>query len=177
MERDGGRTPVGMPILPMRTALAHETEAVPQQVPLHLPRLEDRNGAQASGDLHGVGPDEFGFERWLPVLEEEFHDFLEVGEQFLHGGTLGVGPGPARDVADEQPGIGVSFHDSGIRAHRRCRRLMVPKDTAGGSGLTSARSWRARVGRHRVGAHSDAQERTIMLEFGRKHARSLSADR
>ena len=60
---------------------------------------------------------EFGFELGLPILKEHRDDFQEVRSEFIERRALGVRAWPSRDIADEEPGVGVLLHDGGEVAH------------------------------------------------------------
>ena len=51
------------------------------------------------------------------VLKEQLDDLPEVPLELVQGLRLGMGPRPARDVADIQAGLGVPLDDSRIGAH------------------------------------------------------------
>ena len=122
-----------MTILTVGSTLAGKRKTVPFQQPLDLTRLQDRDSAQDLADLHRVGTDELRLEPWLAILQQERDDLLEVGQQLVDGRALGVGAGPAGDVADEKTRIGVPLDHGSEGPHGS-------KNTMFGSGLTSR--WR-----------------------------------
>jgi hypothetical protein len=100
MKRYGGAA-IRMTILTVGTALSGEGEAAPLQQSRDLAGLQDWDGAQGLPDLNHMRTDELRLELRFAVLQQERHDFLKVGEQFVHGGALGMGARPAGDVADK----------------------------------------------------------------------------
>ncbi len=101
MEGYGRATAIWMTILPVGTALSREGEAVPFQQALDLAGLQDWDRAQGLAGLNGMRTDELRLELRFAVLQQERHDFLEVGQQLVDRGALGVGARPAGDMADK----------------------------------------------------------------------------
>lgn len=161
----------------MRTALPCQREALALQEAFDLPRLQNRNGAHTLGDLNRVRADELRFEAGLPVLQEEFHHLSEVGEQLVYRSPLRMGPGPAGNVPDEQPGVCVALDDGGECAHSTHYELVEPKNTACGSGLTSAWSWRALEGSASRKGWRRCRAEEMMIVYRGHGARRSSADR
>ena len=101
MKRYGGAAAIWMTILPVGTALPREGEAVPFQQALDLAGLQDWDRAQGLAGLNGMRTDELRLELRFAVLQQQCHDFLEVGQQLVDRGALGVGARPPGDVADK----------------------------------------------------------------------------
>ena len=117
VEWHGCAAAIGMPVLPMGAALPDKLEAVALQQTLDLPWLQDRDGTHDLRDLDSVRADELSLETGFPVLEQERHNLAEVVEQLVNRRALGVRARPAGDVADQQPGVRVTFDDSSKGAH------------------------------------------------------------
>lgn len=119
MEGNRGPPAVGGPILTMRAALSYQLEPeLPQQL-LDFLGLQDGDGAQWLGDLDRVGADEFGLEPGLAVLKEHLHDLLQVGQQLVDRGPLGVRSRPAGHVADVESSVGIPFNNGSVGPHWR----------------------------------------------------------
>ena len=87
------------------------------QQALDVPRLQNRDRAHDLRDLDGVGADELCLEARFPILKQQRDHLAEIVKQLVDGTALGVSPGPARDVTDEQPSVGVAFDHSSVCAH------------------------------------------------------------
>ncbi|NIM51733.1 MAG: hypothetical protein GTN78_25815 [Gemmatimonadales bacterium] len=94
---------------------------MPLQKALDFARLEYRNRTQRLRHANGVCAYELRFEGRLAIVRQQFDDLFEIREQFVDRSSLGVGAGPAWDVAHEQPGVGVSFDDRSGSARVRYR--------------------------------------------------------
>jgi len=66
-----------------------------------------------------MSADELSFELRVTVLQEHGDDLLEVAQEVVDGGALGVGAGPPWDVADVEAGVTVAFDDCCVGSHRR----------------------------------------------------------
>jgi hypothetical protein len=62
-------------------------------------------------------PNEFRFEPWLPILKKHAHDFLKVALKFVEAVALAMGPGPTRNVSDEQAGVRITLDDEVEASH------------------------------------------------------------
>lgn len=116
MERNGGRTSVGVAILPVGSALSNLDEPEALQNPGDLPRLQDRYVAHLR-DLDGLRADEFSLQLWLAVLEKHGDDLLEVLSQLVDAGALRVRARPPWDIAHEQTRVWVPFDDRSEGPH------------------------------------------------------------
>ena len=101
----------------MGTTLSNESEAVTFQQALDVPWLQNRDGAHDLRDLDRVGADELCLEPWFPILQQERHNLAEIVQQLVNARALGMSARPAWDVADEQPGVGITFDDGSECAH------------------------------------------------------------
>jgi hypothetical protein len=117
VKRHGRAAAIRMAVLPVRTALASEGEAVAFQQPLDLAGLQNGDRAQELGDLDRMGADELRLEPRLSVLQQERNDFLKVSQELVDRSALRMGAWPARDVADEEACIGISLDDCSEGAH------------------------------------------------------------
>jgi hypothetical protein len=120
MERDRRATAIVVAVLTVRAALPDEFEAEPFEDRLYLARLQHRDGAQDSGYPDRVGANELRLERWFTILQEHLYDFGQVGEELVHGGSLGMCTLPAGYVPNEQARVRVTFDNRSVVAHSDC---------------------------------------------------------
>ena len=116
MNRNRGDAAARMAKLFVGTSLTNLSEPESLKTCSHLTRLENGRLGHDSSD-NGLNAYEFGLQIWLPVLEEEGNDFLEIPIELVQRGALAVSSRESRDVADIEPRIRVALHDGGVGLH------------------------------------------------------------
>ena len=106
-----------MPELLVGAALAYFTEAERFKERDEFAGLQGRDAPHGSGDLEGMCPDELRFDLGLTIFKEEVNNLTEVHLEFVECPPLRMGARPPRNVAHEDPGVGVSLNNRGEGAH------------------------------------------------------------
>ncbi len=100
MEGDGRRLADSIPELLVGAPLSNLHKAEPEQNGDDLGRFEDGNITHDSGDGDVLNSNEFGFHRWLAILQEHGNHVLKVVINLVQCFTLGVGAGEAGNETD-----------------------------------------------------------------------------
>jgi hypothetical protein len=80
------------------SALSYFDESQPVENRNDFARLEDRDASHS--DDYGLRTYEFGFELWLPILQQHGDHFTKVRVQLVEGRALAVRAWKPRNIAD-----------------------------------------------------------------------------